>query len=532
MRLLHFIRWSSVVLITRKPSKFFKSINNHSSLFHLSSCCHTFTVGTKVLTMTSEESEKIDLTSFPSLYREENVILHKLFHKHGYELRIAGGAVRDVLLGITPKDIDYATDATPTEMNEMFLSENIRTLNRNGETHGTVTVRINDKINFEITTLRIDSEPDGRHTKVVFTDDWRLDAGRRDLTVNSMFLGLDLSTLPDNHVENTDPTDQQDTQGLDVQQPSSTLNSKAPQVFGRVYDFFGGRVDLSRRHIRFVGDATTRIQEDYLRILRYFRFHGRLANPDEQDIHDPDTLEAIRENADGLSKIAGERCWIEVKNILSYPSTPMLLRRMFDAGLFPHLGFPRDPNFTELDAAWQRGIINRTTCAATHLAALLTSAEEVETLNNRLKLSNAEVLILIYIVKHREECSRLTGLDALPHYQRELLLSREPPNKIRPILTEMLHYVGCDPELSASWALWEPPKFPVSGYEVQSKWSILPRVTGAFLTVLRRQWVESNCKLTSDDLLCDTNRSVTEAAVDMLNPEPPLSRKAKKARHH
>lgn len=93
-----------------------------------------------------ETEQLIDLTAFPSLYCEENVLLHKLFIKYGFELRMAGGAVRDVLLGIEPKDIDFATDATPSQMHEMFTKENIRLLNRNGEAHGTVTVRINDKV--------------------------------------------------------------------------------------------------------------------------------------------------------------------------------------------------------------------------------------------------------------------------------------------------------------------------------------------------------------------------------------------------
>lgn len=96
--------------------------------------------------MEADCEQKIDLTGFPSLFFPENVILHKLFERYGYELRIAGGAVRDVLLGLAPKDIDYATNATPNQMVDMFTNENVRMLNRNGESHGTVTARINDKV--------------------------------------------------------------------------------------------------------------------------------------------------------------------------------------------------------------------------------------------------------------------------------------------------------------------------------------------------------------------------------------------------
>lgn len=93
-------------------------------------------------------------------------------------------------MGLTPKDLDFATTATPEELKHMFNKENIRMINMSGEKHGTITPRINDKENFEITTLRIDMITDGRHAEVQYTKDWKLDANRRDLTINSMFLGI------------------------------------------------------------------------------------------------------------------------------------------------------------------------------------------------------------------------------------------------------------------------------------------------------------------------------------------------------
>lgn len=134
-------------------------------------------------------------------------------------------------MDITPADIDFATSATPQQMIDMFEKENIRIINMRGERHGTITPRINDEENFEVTTLRIDVKTDGRHAQVEFTTDWLLDANRRDLTINSMFLGFD----------------------------------------GKVYDYFFGYDDLMNRRVMFVGDASNRIQEDYLRIMRYFR---------------------------------------------------------------------------------------------------------------------------------------------------------------------------------------------------------------------------------------------------------------------
>lgn len=133
--------------------------------------------------------KKLESPEFKSLFTEELTSLVSLFETYGYEIRIVGGAVRDLLMGKKPSDLDFATTATPTEMKDMFTKENIRMINMNGEKHGTITTRINDKENFEVTTLRIDVVTDGRHAKVEFTTDWLLDALRRDLTINSMYLG-------------------------------------------------------------------------------------------------------------------------------------------------------------------------------------------------------------------------------------------------------------------------------------------------------------------------------------------------------
>lgn len=172
---------------------------------------------------------KLDCPEFHSVFTPELQTLQGLFKKYNYELRIAGGAVRDILMGKQPKDLDFATDATPQQMKDMFTKEEIRMINEKGEKHGTITARINDKENFEITTLRIDVLTDGRHAQVEYTKDWKLDANRRDLTINSMFLGLD----------------------------------------GTLYDYFYGYEDLKKKLVVFVGDASLRIREDYLRILRY-----------------------------------------------------------------------------------------------------------------------------------------------------------------------------------------------------------------------------------------------------------------------
>lgn len=201
----------------------------------------------------------IDISLVHAFRTPEFIFVNKLFLKYGYDIRIAGGAVRDILMRKEPKDVDMATTATPAEMIKMFTLEGIRMLNRNGEAHGTVTIRVNDSVNYEITTLRIDTKTDGRHAEVIFTTDWQLDSSRRDLTVNSMFICVSFE----------DGTSED---------PSKVI------VKGKLYDYFNGYDDLAHRRIHFVGEPSARIKEDYLRILRYFRFHGRLANdPDDHD---------------------------------------------------------------------------------------------------------------------------------------------------------------------------------------------------------------------------------------------------------
>ena len=207
-------------------------------------------------------TQKLDTSEYRKLLTPSLVKLADLFQANQYELRMAGGAVRDLLMDIHPHDVDFATTATPEQMKQMFTDANIRMINVNGERHGTITARIDDQENFEITTLRIDVITDGRHAVVEYTRDWQLDASRRDLTINALFLDLK----------------------------------------GTVYDYFDGIEDLKHRRIRFVGDPVQRIQEDYLRILRYFRFFGRLAN--EHAEHDQETLNAIQENISGLQSTA------------------------------------------------------------------------------------------------------------------------------------------------------------------------------------------------------------------------------------
>ena len=242
----------------------------------------------------SMASGKLDTPSFKALLTPDLLQIESIFRKNGYGFRLVGGVVRDLLLEKTPKDVDIATECTPAAMMELFESHNIRYI-PTGLEHGTVTVHINDN-DYEVTTLRIDRVTDGRHAEVEFTKDWREDAERRDLTINAM--------------------------SLDLQ--------------GNLYDYFEGQKHLAEKKIIFVGDARKRICEDFLRILRYFRFYGRIVPYPDQ--HDLATLDTIRETAEGLIQISVERVWMEMAKILTGNHAPHLLNTMYSLKVAKYIG--------------------------------------------------------------------------------------------------------------------------------------------------------------------------------------------------
>jgi poly(A) polymerase len=188
---------------------------------------------------------------------------------------IVGGAVRDALLGKGGGDVDLATDALPERVVALAEAAGLRCV-PTGLDHGTVTVLAGGRP-FETTTLRRDVETDGRHAVVAFGTDLGEDARRRDFTVNALYL--------------------------------------SPE--GRLLDPVGGLADLRAGRVRFVGDAGRRIREDHLRALRYFRVHAWHGDPGAG--LDPDALDAVAQNLDGLDILSRERVGQEVLRLLAAP---------------------------------------------------------------------------------------------------------------------------------------------------------------------------------------------------------------------
>ncbi|TLX17101.1 CCA tRNA nucleotidyltransferase [Rhizobium sp. MHM7A] len=257
----------------------------------------------------------------------------------GAQVRFVGGAVRDLVAGLPFKDVDLTTDFLPEDVIDLFEDAGFDVI-PTGLKHGTVTVVV-DGEPFEVTTLRADLSTDGRHAEVGFVTDFKVDAERRDFTINAM----------------------------------------SADRAGKVYDYFGGIDDLNNGRVRFVGDPEQRVQEDYLRILRYFRFRGRFGVTDHAQ-----SLQAIKQHAGGLERISVERVWREVSQILSLQRSPSQLVSMETLGVSQVIGLPFTSSFTDQFVRLREETSN----SAILLGAIVSDADEAEKLGYRWRLSSKE----------------------------------------------------------------------------------------------------------------------------------------------
>ncbi len=373
------------------------------------------------------------------LERADVQALFALLTADGGAARIVGGAVRNALLDIPISDIDAATDLLPAEVIERASRAGFKTI-PTGIGHGTVTVLIG-KASFEVTTLREDIETDGRHAKVRFGRDFRADAARRDFTVNAMSAGLD----------------------------------------GAVHDYFGGIEDLAARRIRFIGDAASRIREDYLRSLRFFRFHaqygsGRL---------DPEGLSAVIAERGGLPGLSRERVRQEAMKLLVAKGAVESLQEMRDSGLMDWLlGSEADlARFAKL-APLDDPILG--------LAALaVKSRSDADRLREKLRLTNTE---------H----ARLLALGAALEAQQALPVNPERARALHYRLggqafTDLAALLAAASDSSADgWSVllmmarrWKMPVFPLKGADVAALGIHPGPRIGEVLRAAEEQWIEA-----------------------------------------
>jgi poly(A) polymerase/tRNA nucleotidyltransferase (CCA-adding enzyme) len=252
--------------------------------------------------------------------------------------RLVGGCVRDALAGAPVADIDIATPDAPEAVLAALAARGMRAI-PTGLSHGTVTALNAGRV-FEITTLRRDVSTDGRHAIVAWTDDFTDDAARRDFTINAM--SLDQS--------------------------------------GNLHDYFGGKDDLAAGRVRFVGEAALRVAEDYLRILRYFRFYARYGG----ETPDRDAVAAIKAGRGGLAGISAERVWRELKYILAAPDPVRAIGLMEELGVLASIL----PEGFEVAALARIVSIGAPADPLLRLAALFTG--DIDHLSARLKLASAE----------------------------------------------------------------------------------------------------------------------------------------------
>ena len=274
-----------------------------------------------------------------------------LLNSGGAETRVVGGAVRNSLMGLAVGDIDLATTLVPEEVIERAEAEGIKVV-PTGIEHGTVTLVFEGK-GYEVTTLRRDVETNGRHAEVAFGASWQEDADRRDLTINALYVGLD----------------------------------------GEVIDLVGGLKDIETKTIRFIGDAEQRIAEDYLRVLRFFRFfaHYGSGRPDTEG------LKASARARTQLKSLSAERVWSEIKKLLSARDPGRALLWMRQSGVLTEIlpetekwGIDAIPGLiaAEQTLGWDPNALLR-------LCAIVPKdAARLVTLSERLRLSNAEALAL------------------------------------------------------------------------------------------------------------------------------------------
>lgn len=396
---------------------------------------------------------KLENSKYGFIFSPQLTTVLQVFEKYNYEIRLCGGAVRDILLGKMPTDLDFATTATPDEMVEMFEKENIRLVNKGGLKHGTVTSHV-DGVNFEVTTLRIDVVTDGRHADVVFTKDWKLDAGRRDLTVNSMFLGMD----------------------------------------GTVYDYFDGYEDLKKRKVKFVGDAKLRISEDYLRILRYFRFYGCLANA--PNLHDEYILKAVREKGSGLKQVSGERIWSELSKILEGTYGSELMKTILNLGLGPYIGLPEQPNIEEFDK-----VINRSKGLKlqpiTMITAFLKEPQDMIELNNRLKFRVSDRDLGLFLMERRDK--KWTA-DVVKKNKIKIIQNPSKQSIMKTYIEQLLMYSN-ERIILEEFEKWTPVKFPITGNMIKNRGIQDGKKIGIILRKLIEYWADDDFKTDIEELL-------------------------------
>ncbi len=379
----------------------------------------------------------------------------------GGQAMVSGGAVRNALMGVDIADVDLATTLLPTEVVRRLESAGYKAV-PTGIDHGTVTAVI-DGEPYEVTTLREDIETDGRHAVVRFGTGWEQDAARRDLTMNGLYCDRD----------------------------------------GRVYDFVGGVMDIENKTVRFIGDANDRVNEDALRILRFFRFFAWYGSgrPDAAG------LKACNANRSLLSGLSSERVWAELKKLLAAEDPARALLWMRTANVLAEIlpesakwGIDAVPVLIEQERqnGWESDPMVR-------LAAMVRPNDDtVNSLADRLTLSNADRQRLL-----EWAIADISDADAKwEHFEKQLYRGTKVAMLDKLKLECCARIMRGDEDGAAHvaqlvdrTAKWVRPDFPVSGSDLLSLGQEAGPQMGVLLKKLENDWIESGFSLSKEKLL-------------------------------
>lgn len=354
-------------------------------------------------------------------------------------IRFVGGGVRDLLANIQINDIDFATTLTPEQVILACKAHNIHVV-PTGIAHGTVTAVVRGW-QFQITTLRRDVSTDGRHAEVEFVDDWEADAMRRDFTINALYLSVD----------------------------------------GTLTDFFGGLDHLRSGKIAFIGNAEERIHEDYLRILRYFRFFGKFG----QGEPDFDIMRVCTRNALKINNLSGERIQTEMFKILMLSNAAETLDLMQNAGVLPFI-FPGDISTTAL---MNLQSIEDKAYPLRRLAAI--EGYDVNGLIHHWRLSKDHATILKLLK------------DGVDTTDPKVIMRRVGKERFRDIAYIEAAKGTLDnlQEVLAFADSWQIPRFPIYGNDVIAMGVTEGKKIGVVLLELERYWERHGYFLTRDELM-------------------------------
>ncbi len=384
------------------------------------------------------------------LWRSDAQAVFAALAARGFAARAVGGAVRNALLGLPVTDVDIATTARPDDIIAAAEAAGLRAI-PTGITHGTVTI-VSGGRPYEVTTLRKDVQTHGRHATVAFTDDWAADAGRRDFTLNALYCTAD----------------------------------------GEMFDPLSGYADLIARRVRFIGEAAERIREDYLRILRFFRFNAEYG----QGPPDTEALTACVRERTGLAILSGERVCQELLRLLAAPRGPELARWMMDYGLLPQvLGLAPRPTLlarlADLEAA-----LGLAPDAVLRLAVLgVEVPEDAERLRDRLRLPNEDA------TKVTRAAMPAPAVDpAAPESAAKTQLYADGATAYRERVVIAWTRSGDGPA-SDAWRRrlslperWQPPRFPIGGADVMTLGVPAGPRVGELLRALEAWWITGDFK--------------------------------------